>query len=242
MEWIYLSPHCDDVALSCGGLLWEQSQAGERVRVWTLCAGDIPAGPLSSFAESLHQRWESGEGAMALRRAEDQHACQLLGAETRYFDLPDCIYRRDKPGGEHLYTSEEDLFGPLNPAEEKLIENLSAELGNRLPIEAQVVAPLALGGHVDHRLVRAAAEQIKMPLWFYADFPYIERAGEQVWIELSQREHTDFPVSEAGLAAWVAGIMAHGSQISTFWPDLQAMQTAIKAYHQRVCGVRLFRG
>ena len=242
MEWIYLSPHCDDVALSCGGLLWEQSKAGERVRVWTLCAGDIPAGPLSSFAESLHQRWESGEGATALRRAEDLRACQLLGAEARYFDLPDCIYRRDKPGGEHLYASEQALFGSLNPAEEKLINNLAAELASRIPKEAQVVAPLALGGHVDHRLVRAAADKIEMQLWFYADYPYIERAGEQVWIELSHREHTDFPVSEAGLAAWEAGIAAHGSQISTFWSDLQGMQTAIRAYHQRVCGVRLYRG
>ena len=68
MEWIYLSPHFDDVALSCGGLLWEQAQAGEGASVWTICAGEVPAGQLSPFAQSLHERWEKGQGAAVQRR------------------------------------------------------------------------------------------------------------------------------------------------------------------------------
>jgi hypothetical protein len=35
MRWIYLSPHLDDAALSAGGLIYEQTQAGIQVEIWT---------------------------------------------------------------------------------------------------------------------------------------------------------------------------------------------------------------
>ena len=53
---VYLSPHLDDAVLSCGGMIHRQAQAGERVVVVTVCAGDPPPGPLSDFARSLHER------------------------------------------------------------------------------------------------------------------------------------------------------------------------------------------
>ena len=49
--WIYLSPHFDDAVLSCGWLIWQQAQAGQRVEIWTVCAGEIPPGPLTPFAQ-----------------------------------------------------------------------------------------------------------------------------------------------------------------------------------------------
>ncbi|MBN2499463.1 MAG: PIG-L family deacetylase, partial [Anaerolineales bacterium] len=58
LKLIYLSPHLDDVALSCGGLVWEQAQAGMAVEVWSVCAGDPPPGELSEYARSLHARWD----------------------------------------------------------------------------------------------------------------------------------------------------------------------------------------
>jgi LmbE family N-acetylglucosaminyl deacetylase len=241
MEWIYLSPHFDDVALSCGGLLWEQAQAGDTAAVWTVCAAEVPPGSLSPFAQSLHERWGTELATIVQRRAEDVRSIHLLGAGARYFGFPDCIYRRDADSGVHLYASEEALFGELHPTEDSLVAQLSTELAQEIPVGAQVVAPLALGGHVDHRLVRAAAEKLETPLWYYADYPYIEESGEAEWVRLEEKEHLDFAVSEAGVEAWVASIAAHASQISTFWPDREAMQAAIKAYHQQVGGVRLFR-
>ena len=80
MTWIYLSPHLDDAAFSCGGLIWEQVKAGETVEVWTICAGEPPEGELPPFARSLHDRWGTGGQTVARRRAEDQAACEVLGA------------------------------------------------------------------------------------------------------------------------------------------------------------------
>ena len=241
MDWIYLSPHYDDVALSCGGLLWEQAKDGEDVSVWTICASEAPSGNLSPFAQSLHERWESGPSAKALRRSEDLRSCQLLGAEAGHFGILDCIYRLDAGSGLHLYISEEDLFGELHPLEETLVAQLAEVLAGEIPPGAQVVAPLAVGGHVDHRLVQQAAARLDLPVWHYADYPYIEFAGQAEWVRLAQREHVDMEVSNPGLQTWISSIAAHTSQVSTFWPDLEAMAQAIKAYHGRVGGVRLFK-
>ncbi len=173
MDWIYLSPHFDDAVFSCGGLLWEQAQAGESVTIWTICAGEPLPGDLSQFAQMHHIRWESGEQAVAHRMLEDQQACRRVGAAYRYLPVPDCIYRRageDYFGGqpgltsriipqdprpdEHLYTTLEAILGPLRPEEESLVGQVSAELSMTFPPDCQVVCPLALGGHTDHRLTR----------------------------------------------------------------------------------------
>src|SRR5437867_4279280 len=119
---VYLSPHLDDAVLSCGGMIHRQTQAGERVVVVTLCGGGPPAGPLSKFAQSLHERWQTPVEAVAVRRAEDLAALKVLGAEGTHLSVPDCIYRVDGVSGRYLYDSEESLFGELDLAELNLIK------------------------------------------------------------------------------------------------------------------------
>jgi LmbE family N-acetylglucosaminyl deacetylase len=241
VNWIYLSPHLDDVALSCGGLVWEQVQAGEHVEIWTVCAGDPPAGPLSPYAESLHARWQAGREAVAQRRAEDLLACRELGAVARHFFNPDCIYRRSQVDGTPLYNSDRELFGATHPAEEYLVEAWSRELQQSAPPGVNLVCPLALGGHVDHRLVRAAAETSGNPLWYYADYPYVLQDHSELEAATAGMPVLKFPVTPAGLQAWEKSVAAHASQVSTFWPDLASMQAAIHAYCRWSGGLRLWQ-
>jgi len=84
VKWIYLSPHLDDAALSCGGLLWEQSQAGDEVAVWSICAGDPPPGRLSPFARSLQARWGTGSRSAAERRLGELARGQDVIIATKY--------------------------------------------------------------------------------------------------------------------------------------------------------------
>ena len=230
------------MALSCGGLVWEQAQRGEAVSVYTICAGDPPEGPLSAFAENLHERWQTGRGAVTQRRGEDQTSCAVMGANPGYFPIPDCIYRRSEVDGAALYASESAIMGPVLPLEAPLVEQLCRELERRLPKDAEIVAPLALGGHVDHRLARQAAQGLERPLWYYADVPYVlSRAEELEKLVDSGWKDAIIPVSEAGLAAWQAAVAAHASQISTFWPDLESMRAAIRSYCEKSGGVRLWQ-
>jgi len=251
MNWVYLSPHFDDVVLSCGGLIWEQTQAGQSVNIWTICAGIPQARPLSDFAQSLHTRWETGSQAAMSRRQEDAVACARLSAIPRRFSVLDCIYRRSKrglaEGGAEdpmgfLYTSEDALFGPLHPAERGSIAKLGADLAQALTPGDELVAPLAFGGHVDHRLTRAAVETLERPLWYYADYPYVSRHPDQIQaLRQAGWEEILFDVSQDGLEAWQEAIAAHRSQISTFWPDLETMYAAIHDYLDLVGGAILWK-
>ncbi len=241
--WLYLSPHFDDIALSCGGLAWMQAQGGEQVAVWTICGGEPdPSQPYSAFAQLLHARWKSGPEAVKVRQAEDIASCQAMGASWRHFPLPDCIYRTGR-GGQHLYPSEELLWGPLSEEEGPLVRSLAQVLREEVPSRAQVVCPLTLGDHVDHKLVRAAAEQSGRKPWYYADYPYAGKPeGQQRLAALLEAgwEALPFAVSRGGLAAWQAAVSAHRSQISTFWPTLEEMAHSMELYwHEQGDGVIL---
>jgi len=231
MDWIYLSPHLDDVAFSCGGLVWEQVRSGHHVLIWPICAGLVPEGLLSAFAQELHLRWKMGPEAVILRREEDRQACERLGAEIRFFDIPDCIYRyrhlaeSDQP----LIQGEPDLYAA--EPESDLIEALAKEFRKASVDNAKIVCPMALGNHVDHRLTRLAAEKSGLLLHYYADYPYVLRSFQ----ELEQMETGGWmrlpaPISAAGLVAWKAAVVAHQSQISSFWTSLDEAWLAIQNY------------
>lgn len=241
MHWIYLSPHLDDVALSCGGLLWEQARGGEHVSVWTICAGDPPPGAFSSFARSLHERWDTGPDATARRRQEDIQSCRIMGAAFKHFPIPDCIYRRGEALDQYLYPTEEAIFDKIHTDEGDLVTSLSDGIIRMLPQDAQLVSPLTLGGHVDHRLTRTAAEQTGRPLYYYADYPYV--LDEAEWPDIlrigSGKPHR-FEISPPGLESWIEAVYAHRSQISTFWTDYAAIQAAIRSYSREIGGMILW--
>lgn len=237
MRWVYLSPHLDDAVLSCGGLLWEQARKNELVIVWTMCAGDPATESLSEFAQSLHQRWQTAQDAVVIRRNEDIRACSRLNAAWYHYQLPDCVYRVDPQNGRPLYRSEASLWGAISPAESNLIHQIANQLDAFLDKDDQLVAPMALGHHVDHQLAVNAAEHLNRELWYYADYPYI-LTGK---IDLAQYKPIHFPVSEDGLSAWQDAVACYNSQISTFWENDTAMRKALHEYWEKETGINLFR-
>ena len=56
---VYLAPHYDDAALSCGGMIHHQAQAGQPVLVVTVCAAPPDSTErLSPLAEIQHRQWD----------------------------------------------------------------------------------------------------------------------------------------------------------------------------------------
>jgi LmbE family N-acetylglucosaminyl deacetylase len=252
MRWVYLSPHFDDVALSCGGLLWEQAQAGQSAEVWTICAGEpAPGEPLSDFAQQLHQRWQTGPQAVDARRVEDACAVRLLNAQPRFWDLPDCIYRRlpDGPGGapgSWLVNGEEDLWQPVHPLEAHLVTQLSTWVSAQLSPQDVLVSPLTLGNHVDHNLVRAAAEdaaaQSGCELLYYMDYPYAVRPGsDQSSMPGPEWRQVCREISTSGLRAWQEAVACYTSQLSTFWNGRAGLDADLVAYWQSGGGACLWQ-
>jgi LmbE family N-acetylglucosaminyl deacetylase len=239
MRYIYLSPHFDDAVLSCGGLIWDQSQAGEEVEIWTIFAGDPPPGPLSDFATVNHKLWgvNSGDEVVAMRKAEDEAAAGIVGAAVVRFAIPDCIYRRS-PTGEYLYT--ETVFAPPHPADKYLHRRIAAALKSELGQGDKLVCPLTLGGHVDHVVARRAAESLRKPLLYYADIPYMLNNPETLEPAIRLLESKPFPVSAKGLEAWLEGVAAYKSQLDSLYKGEGTLFDAIKGYWARQNGLSLW--
>jgi LmbE family N-acetylglucosaminyl deacetylase len=244
MSWdlVVLSPHLDDAAFSCGGLIARATARGGRVLVLSLCTADADPATLSPYARALHQQWGLGDAPYAARRAEDVASCAVLGAEWRHAGLQDAIYRR-AADGQPLYPDAKALFGRPATDDQALgaaaaaIVGLAANLGGGL-----LVAPLAIGGHVDHRLVRQAAERVGVGrrLVYYEDFPYA-RSRRQRWKALLR----PVPQSLRRLSKWrsrrvelgamelekkIAAASAHISQLYPVFADSGALSAAIRGF------------
>ncbi|MEN8241687.1 MAG: PIG-L family deacetylase [Chloroflexota bacterium] len=239
MVWIYLSPHLDDAVLSCGGLIWQQTRAGEQVHVWTICSGEPPPGQLSMFAQVLHKRWGlADQHVVTERRKEDLQALSILGAEAKHFSVPDAVYRRHPKTNQVLYNNWEDVLNGLAPGDERVIDRLVIDLANSIPAEANLVAPLTLGNHIDHLITRATAERLRRPIRYYLDYPYAsEYAAEIPSLLPAGFRQRVYPVPKKALSTWQQAIMAYSSQISSFWTSEKQMRTALKQYRDQLGGV-----
>jgi len=244
MKWIFLSPHLDDVVYSCGGFVWDLTNAGQDVEVWTICGADPPPGRLSPFAASLHNDWGLAENAYQIRRAEDQSALGILGAKSRYLPFLDCIYRQSSEG-QFFYDSEQAIFGGLDVSESGLIDDLTADLESDLPGDYRVVAPLGIGNHVDHELTRKAANRLSRSASYYADYPYARTAeGKEILSFLCSSDEWSaeiFPVSEEGIKRWYRASRAYESQLSIFWENEGALENDIRLFADFLGGMKVWK-
>lgn len=239
MRWIYLSPHPDDAALCAGGLIYDQAHDGEQVETWTLMAGVPEAEALSDFAAEMHAKWltTSAHQTVELRREEDRQAAAVLGARVVHFDFIDALYRRG-PDGEALYGDPVDAT--VNPADAALPAQLTAELRPKLRPDDRLVCLLGIGDHVDHVLVRRAAELLKRPVLYVADMPYVLRHPESVQAKTVGLVPTARLVSVAGVEAWIASVAAYGSQLRSLRDMWDPLFEGIRERCAREGGVRVW--
>jgi len=238
MRWIYLSPHPDDAALCAGGLIYEQRRAGEAVQIWTLMSGAPASHALSSFAAEMHAKWGTGtaEATVALRRAEDLQAAEILKAQLVHFGFVDAIYRRGPNGGE-LYS--DPVGASISPADAQLPARMSRELDLGLLPNDKVVCLLGIGDHVDHVLVRRAAEMLGRTLLYVADFPYVLRHPDSVTAKTGNLRASVQLVSEGGLEAWIGAVETYRSQLGAVFDDLE-VRSAIRDYWAMAGGIRVW--
>ncbi len=239
---IYLSPHLDDAALSCGGQVFQATAAGQRILILTVMAGDAGRVAPAGYAALLHERWQLGANGVAQRRREDATACRILGAAYQHWDVPDCIYRTDGQN-QPLYADWAQITGSVHPADAPLAPKMAERLA-QLPPAGRVVAPLAVGRHVDHQIVRQAAEMVYgKRLFYYEDYPYVQAPGalDEIISPAGQWTAVTIPLSARGVQVKARAIEAYVSQISTFFRDRDDLLRQITTYAQITGGERLWQ-
>ncbi|GAB4215242.1 MAG: PIG-L family deacetylase [Roseiflexaceae bacterium] len=233
---VYLSPHLDDAALSCGGAILQQRAAGEPVLVVTICtAAPPPEGPFNALAQRFHADWGlAPEQVVSARLEEDRASMERLGVDYWWANRLDAIYRVPE-----VYDSRDALFSPRNANNDLLLADLHgllAALAERLP-HATFYAPLAIGYHVDHQIThRAALEVLADRLLCYEDIPYVnwpgaieQRMGELAGAFTPQR----LPIGPA-LPGKLEAIAAYSSQLNELFGSPEGMRSSVSAYAQRV--------
>ena len=235
VDALFISPHFDDVALSCGGTVALEARRG-RALVVTVFAGQ-PTAPLNPFAEFQHHRWGGLGDAVSARRREDVAAMAVLGASYRWMDFADAIYRGD------LYLSDADLFGDVKPQDEAIEQSITDAL--RLLVASatprRIYLPLAVGHHVDHELCFGLAAKIEgdeRSVLFYEDFPYAAGPGA-VQRRLDQVIPPMTPVAvdvSDTIEQRLSAIRCYASQLPTIFRDYGAAEEVILRYARDLGG------
>ncbi len=217
---VFLSPHFDDVAFSCGGTVARLAAAGRRPLILVVfAAAPAPDAVLPPFAREHDSLWGLGDDPRASnagRHAEEQVAAACLGAELSTLPFLDAIYRAER------YVGNDQLFGAVHADEGNLpaaIATAAREVARFDNVRWYV--PLATGRHVDHQLAFGAGESLARSgdeVWCYEDLPY------SLSPELLRARKTEVARSlgEARMVAvdeaWEArldAVMAHRSQIAS---------------------------
>lgn len=249
-DTLILSPHLDDAVLSCGGRIHQATAAGKKVLVATLFTGDLvdasgaPRASSAAVDQVLAMMDLPLTDAMARRRREDEVACARLGAELMHLDLPEALVRTDGDGA--IYGELSRLFGAVDPRDTPFLEQIVRAL-EELPGAREIVAPLGIGGHVDHRLTRAAAEQVygHTFMLFYEDFPYVTKKWMAVERLLGrgivQWTTEQAPLTAADLQAKIDAIGAYESQVGPLFGGPAAMEKAVRRWARKTGGERCRR-
>lgn len=205
MTHVFVSPHPDDAALSCGGLIASLRAREEPVALLTIFSGPGALDRLTPYQrlalgfgrgekrqpaddadgtdlDPVADREPAGDDepptpseVMVVRRAEDQAYARFVGASIAFVNLPDAVFRD--------YRGDEQLMGPPRPDDRAPVDELRGALELLRP--ASLYLPLSIGGHVDHRLARRAgiallsepaSPYVGLTL-FYEDSPYALNDG-----------------------------------------------------------------
>jgi len=155
----------DDAAYALGA--WLTSDSDIRTFILTVFG-------VSNFAPYIPGEHGHCENVTRLRREEDHSFAVEVGAEHSFFDILEAPLRGRSSICDIFVSPDEATGDPVCGKLELELRNfLSALKPDRL------LAPLCIGGHIDHWIVRFAAMKYAIEfgckLMYYEDLPY---AGE----------------------------------------------------------------
>ena len=235
---IFISPHFDDVVLSCGGALAHLAQRQAEailVTVFTAEASDDLV--LSPAARQVHLAWGEKDNPYEMRRQEDKATVDYLGIEHRWLDFLDAVYRDpDLKFNEVLSPA----YDPRSDPCFEVIRDAFLQLINEHP-GAVVFAPLGLGYHRDHLLVFEALEAVKhlasagCQVYYYEDYPYVVRADLQsrlAQLDWEAESHS-VDISET-LQDRIDLIKMHASQMNSLFGGPEGVAEQVTDYATRL--------
>ena len=227
---LFISPHLDDAAFSCAGILLGLQASGWDICHCTVFTASVPN------PQGFALRCQTDKGIapevdyMALRRAEDSDFARLLGiANVIHWPFAEAPHRG--------YETPPELFAGVHPGDEvwKPIAEGLQDLVSLLDA-ALVFAPQGLGNHADHLQVIAAVREAAADdlVCWYRDTPYALREPDARPAALVPQGLTEqaMPLPEELLTRKIAGACAYQSQIGFQFGGAAEVSRKLRAFHQ----------
>ncbi|HEY8564234.1 MAG TPA: PIG-L family deacetylase [Beijerinckiaceae bacterium] len=227
-SFIALSPHLDDAAFSCGATLARLAAEGWQGTWATVFTASVPNPTGFALACQLDKGLPADLDYMALRREEDAAAAAALGlAAPRFLPFREAPHRG--------YESAKTLFGATLP-DDAIVAPVAVALAGLLDETRPdlVLAPQAIGGHVDHvQLVRALDEaELAAPVLWWRDFPYTVREAsppEPFRGRMAALPEVEIRFGATAFAAKRAACAAYASQIGFQFGGLESLDRRLAA-------------
>ena len=174
-EFIFISPHLDDAVLSCGVLLWELKYLKKDITILTA----FTEGGLRPYSPQAKKFLKKCGYINALklfedRKKEDKDAVRFYKGRFIHLGFVDAAWRKDEKE-RNIYGSEKIQFsGKIAKRDRGFIAKIAQEISSLIPKGKHTIvfAPLGVGNHVDHIIIREAICRLITPTIFWEDFPY----------------------------------------------------------------------
>lgn len=154
---LLLSPHSDDIAYSIGGTVARISRCS-HMRLITIFSYSGWALP-----DTLCRR--SADAISEEREREDREYCTRRLIDYSSLSYPDSFVMGYDEEAELSISATDD------PRTEQVVSFIRHAVAGWMP--QIVLAPCGLGGHVDHQIVRVAADALRhSEVFYYEDVPY----------------------------------------------------------------------
>lgn len=233
---VIISPHFDDAVLSCAGLIGCFIEEGKTVEICNVftkiqkenvkfskvireyIAEDMN-NPIAYVDMQVCEKW------IQLRQKEDDRACKFLNCKKRDLGYIDAIFRMKS--NQYIYDTEEKLFSEYKAHDE---EFMKIDLINRLNFICKdfdaCLFPMAIGNHVDHRIVHDMGLEINKNwhnVCFYCEIPYsIDPEFQVLSIEkLNISKLMDLKLKAVGF---------YGTQLQGLFGTKESISSIIPAY------------
>ncbi len=203
---IFVSPHLDDTAFSTGALLTALKKKKIKTVIVTVFTKATAVNTQSAKAFLRQCNYQDGVSLYKERVKEDKVALYGLG-EVIHLGIVEALWRQ-KDGGllrrvlnvlpelitvypTYRWHIVKGSVAANDPAKEMLKESLEKLIKTRKNVV--VFAPVGIGKHVDHIVVREVCSLLSIPVIYWADFPYSKtQKADSVFIKNSNLKKVEF--------------------------------------------------
>lgn len=235
---LFISPHLDDVAFSCGGTLISLARSGWRTHLCTVFTGSVPHPTGFALSCQTDKGLPPEVDYMRLRRIEDAAFAQCAGASV----VTHLSFREAPHRG---YDSAQRLFGEMDAGDNvwrEVIPHLQNIVDESTP--NLIFTPQSLGNHVDHRQTIRAVCNLKTDarMFWFRDTPYAIREPLAAYsaslpIDLTEVCRDITPTLQAKLEC----LKAYETQLEFQFGGSDAMNSQLLNFHvaeAKRCGVQ----